>query len=98
MIKSGSYNVKIRRYIRLICSSLLPKLDPLAVPVTYSYNLCSHTARDSLMIPDPAWGKIRRVFLVEKKSASIPDSPTSVYYVIDTCLIFSGLGCFPIFF
>lgn len=81
----------------LIGFNLLPKLHRPAVPVRYSYNLCPHTARDSLMVPDPAWGNIKRVFLVEKKSASTPDSPSSVYYVIDTCHIPSSLGCFPIF-
>lgn len=81
----------------LIGFNLLPKLHPPAAPVRYSYNLCPHAARDSLTIPDPAWGKIKRVFLVEKKSASTPDSPSSVYYVIDTCHVPSSLGCFPIF-
>ena len=55
-ITSGSSNLKINRYMMLICFKVLPKLDPPAVPVRYLYNLCSHTS--SLMIPDPMWGRL----------------------------------------
>ena len=54
-ITSGSSNLKINRYMMLICFNVLPKLDPPTLPVRYPYNLCSHIF--SLMIPDPMSGR-----------------------------------------
>lgn len=57
-----------------VCFNSFSNLDPPTISVRCCYHLCLHSACHSLMMPGPVLEQPSRIFLLEKKSASVPNA------------------------